>query len=72
MSTRLARYKGKVLELNNGYTMPALGLGTFQDPDEQESAVYTALKCGYRHIDPAYLYAAQLPIPFVSYTNTNA
>ncbi|TPX08707.1 uncharacterized protein E0L32_009896 [Thyridium curvatum] len=59
MSTRLARYKGKVLELNNGYIMPALGLGTFQDPDEQETAVYTALKCGYRHIDTAYFYGTE-------------
>jgi 2,5-diketo-D-gluconate reductase A len=43
--------------LNNGVTMPALGLGVFQTPPEQTiAAVQTALETGYRHIDTAAAY----------------
>ncbi|TPW76713.1 aldo/keto reductase [Schumannella sp. 10F1B-5-1] len=46
------------LTLNNGVTMPALGLGVFQSPpDETAAAVETALGLGYRHIDTAAAYA---------------
>src|SRR3954465_1831874 len=45
------------LTLNNGVTMPALGLGVFQTPaDETRDAVAAALDSGYRHIDPAAAY----------------
>lgn len=45
------------LTLNNGVTMPALGLGVFQSaPDETSAAVETALATGYRHIDTAAAY----------------
>ena len=45
------------LELNNGVTMPALGLGVFQTPpDETRDAVRAALAAGYRHIDTAAAY----------------
>ena len=45
------------LELNNGVTMPALGLGVFQTPPaETAEAVATALGTGYRHIDTAASY----------------
>jgi diketogulonate reductase-like aldo/keto reductase len=45
------------LRLNNGVTMPALGLGVFQSsPEETAAAVETALKVGYRHIDTAAAY----------------
>ena len=45
------------LELNNGVTMPALGLGVFQSPPEETSAaVEAALRAGYRHIDTAAAY----------------
>ncbi|XVV13951.1 aldo/keto reductase [Actinoplanes sp. CA-131856] len=45
------------LVLNNGVTMPALGLGVFQSaPEETATAVETALKVGYRHIDTAAAY----------------
>jgi diketogulonate reductase-like aldo/keto reductase len=45
------------LTLNNGVTMPALGLGVFQTPpDETRDAVTTALQAGYRHIDTAAAY----------------
>ncbi|KAF4458296.1 aldehyde reductase [Fusarium albosuccineum] len=55
----LPEYKGKTVLLNTGQTIPALGLGTFQDPDEQEQSVFTALKCGYRHIDTAHNYGTE-------------
>ena len=45
------------LELNNGVTMPALGLGVFQSPPEETVfAVETALRDGYRLIDTAAAY----------------
>jgi diketogulonate reductase-like aldo/keto reductase len=45
------------LELNNGVTMPALGLGVFQSPPtETVTAVETALADGYRLIDTAAAY----------------
>ncbi|MHC6229920.1 aldo/keto reductase [Arthrobacter sp. MMS24-T111] len=45
------------LTLNNGVTMPALGLGVFQSPPEETTAaVQTALDVGYRHIDTAAAY----------------
>lgn len=45
------------LVLNNGVTIPALGLGVFQSPPEQTAAaVETALRVGYRHIDTAAAY----------------
>jgi 2,5-diketo-D-gluconate reductase A len=46
------------LTLNNGVTMPALGLGVFQSPPEETAtAVETALNIGYRHIDTAAAYS---------------
>ena len=45
------------LELNNGVTMPALGLGVFQTPAEETAdAVNAALNTGYRNIDTAAAY----------------
>ncbi|MBT0770135.1 aldo/keto reductase [Kineosporia sp. J2-2] len=45
------------LTLNNGVTMPAIGLGVFQsEPAETSQAVRTALETGYRHIDTAAAY----------------
>jgi diketogulonate reductase-like aldo/keto reductase len=45
------------LVLNNGVTMPAIGLGVFQSaPEETSAAVEAALKTGYRHIDTAAAY----------------
>ncbi len=45
------------LTLNNGVTMPALGLGVFQSPPEETAAaVESALRTGYRHIDTAAAY----------------
>src|SRR6476659_9950335 len=43
--------------LNNGVTLPALGLGVFQTPPEEtREAVAAALVAGYRHIDTAAAY----------------
>lgn len=45
------------ITLNNGITLPAIGLGVFQSPpDETAAAVAAALKTGYRHIDTAAAY----------------
>jgi len=45
------------LKLNNGVTMPALGLGVFQSPPEETvTAAETALRDGYRLIDTAAAY----------------
>ena len=47
----------ETITLNNGVTMPALGLGVFQTPpDETRSSVAAALGTGYRHIDTAAAY----------------
>lgn len=47
----------KSLPLNNGKTIPALGLGTWRsEPGKVGAAVETALKAGYRHIDCAAIY----------------
>ncbi|WP_424211055.1 aldo/keto reductase [Streptomyces sp. BI20] len=45
------------ITLNNGVTMPQLGYGVWQVPDDEaESAVGTALEAGYRSIDTAAIY----------------
>jgi diketogulonate reductase-like aldo/keto reductase len=45
------------LSLNNGVTIPTIGLGVFQSaPEETAAAVETALRVGYRHIDTAAAY----------------
>lgn len=39
-----------------------LGFGTWQDKDAQETAVATAIKCGYRHIDTANIYGTEAAV----------
>ncbi|WP_179394684.1 aldo/keto reductase [Lacticaseibacillus absianus] len=47
----------ETVELNNGVTMPRLGLGTWLIPDDAVAAVVrTALEAGYRHLDTAQAY----------------
>ena len=47
----------QTITLNNGITLPVLGLGVFQTPPaETTAAVETALQVGYRHIDTAAAY----------------
>ena len=45
--------------LSNGVKIPCVGFGTFRTPDDESgaAAVEYALKCGYRHIDSAEVYA---------------
>jgi diketogulonate reductase-like aldo/keto reductase len=49
----------KTYKLNNGYTIPAVGFGTFANEGskgETYKAVTAALKTGYRHLDCAWFY----------------
>ncbi|KAL4913419.1 NADP-dependent oxidoreductase domain-containing protein [Aspergillus aurantiobrunneus] len=48
---------GRSFKLNSGYSIPAIGLGTWlSKPHEVENAVEAALRSGYRHIDAAACY----------------
>jgi 2,5-diketo-D-gluconate reductase A len=45
------------IKLNDGRTIPQVGLGVFKVPDEDAArAVRTALEAGYRHVDTAAVY----------------
>lgn len=48
-----SRQSAKSFKLNTGAQIPAIGLGTFQDPDAQEDCVSRALQRGLRLIDTA-------------------
>ena len=51
------------LRLNNGVTIPQLGIGVFQVPQEQtQRAVEDALEAGYRHIDTAAGYGNEVGV----------
>jgi 2,5-diketo-D-gluconate reductase A len=46
-----------LIKLNDGYSIPQLGLGTWPlDDDQVAAAVVTAVEAGYRHIDTAVKY----------------
>lgn len=48
------------LRLNDGYTIPQIGLGTASLNDEQIAPlIVTAIEAGYRHIDTAFRYGNQ-------------
>ncbi|MGP8311711.1 aldo/keto reductase [Enterocloster aldenensis] len=50
--------------LNNGYHIPCIGFGTWQSPDGETtvSAVRSAVRAGYRHIDTAAAYKNETSI----------
>lgn len=49
--------EAQIYQLNNGVSMPAIGLGVYQSgPQETVAAVATALRTGYRLIDTAAAY----------------
>ncbi|XP_063301386.1 rho crystallin-like [Pelobates fuscus] len=54
------------ITLNDGNTMPILGLGTYAAPDVPKSvgeeATKIAIELGYRHIDCAYIYGNEVQI----------
>ncbi|KAG4034568.1 hypothetical protein MFRU_003g05260 [Monilinia fructicola] len=51
------------IKLNSGYSIPAVGLGTWQSkPNEVKEAVAYALKAGYRHIDAAAVYGNETEV----------
>ena len=52
------------VKLNNGITMPQLGLGTFQsnDPKQCKQTILDALEMGYRLIDTAQGYGNEAAI----------
>lgn len=51
------------LRLNDGYTMPQVGLGTASLKDDTVAPVIvTAIEAGYRHIDTAYRYGNQVGV----------
>lgn len=52
------------VKLNNGKTIPALGLGTWRsEPGQVEKAVEHALTvAGYRHIDAAFAYGNEIEV----------
>ncbi|RAL59821.1 hypothetical protein DID88_000450 [Monilinia fructigena] len=51
------------IKLNSGYSIPAIGFGTWQSrPNEVKEAVAYALKAGYRHIDAAAIYGNETEV----------
>ncbi|XXH01665.1 hypothetical protein Hte_008025 [Hypoxylon texense] len=55
-TVRLISTRNTQFILNTGDSIPAIGFGTFQDPDAQEEGVSKALKMGMRLIDTAREY----------------
>ncbi|MGL4523767.1 MAG: aldo/keto reductase [Bacilli bacterium] len=54
----------KVIKLNDGHTIPAIGLGVWKATDgaEVEKSIATALEAGYRLIDTAAIYGNEVGV----------
>ncbi len=53
----------KTLKFKNGDEFPTIGLGTWlSKPNEVYDAVLEAIRCGYRHIDCAYIYKNEIEV----------
>jgi len=56
-TTQIAGEACPRMTLNNGETIPVVGLGTFKNKDVTKAVVKSAiLEHGYRHIDTATVY----------------
>lgn len=55
-SPQIAAVKCPTFTLNNGTTIPVVGLGTFLHDDCKQQVKDAILKYGYRHIDTAMIY----------------
>lgn len=52
-----------MIELNDGTSIPQLGLGVFQvEPDHTKQVASQALEIGYRHIDTAQMYGNEAEV----------
>ena len=61
--TEQSRQQIPMIALNNGELIPQIGLGTRKcRPGEMKKAVIAAIKCGYRHIDNAWIYANEVEV----------
>lgn len=62
-SSSSATLRSPTVQLNNGRSIPLLGLGTWKSkPGEVKAAVRSALEAGYRHIDCAHAYGNEREI----------
>jgi len=64
LPTTLAAMDHPCFKLNNGLSIPAIGLGTWKSEQggQVAASIKEAIKCGYRHIDCAYIYGNQREI----------
>ncbi|CAH8857933.1 unnamed protein product [Trichobilharzia szidati] len=53
----------ETLKLNNGHSIPVIGLGTWNSPPKEVgAAVQKSIEVGYRHIDCAYIYKNEVEV----------
>lgn len=57
-SSYIIKFQNKLLKLNDGHTIPAIGFGTYGIKAKADifSSLQVALATGYRHIDTAQIY----------------
>lgn len=71
MEKTINKFKTKLLKINDGNFIPAIGLGTYQIKAESEinKVLSCAIDAGYRHIDSAQIYRNEKPISDFLKTN---